>query len=62
MADGSTTPRDSDDAQSVPIGSFAEYDDAVAAVDRLAADGFPVERTTIVGRDLDMASALLAAR
>ncbi|MBA3861043.1 MAG: hypothetical protein H0X56_03630 [Solirubrobacterales bacterium] len=54
MAEGSTTPPDSEDAQGVPIGSFAGYDDAVAAVDRLAADGFPIERVAIVGRDLHL--------
>jgi hypothetical protein len=54
MAEGPTTPPDSEDAQGVPIGSFAGYADAVAAVDRLAADGFPVERVAIVGRDLQM--------
>jgi len=41
-------------ARSVPIGSFTEYDEAVAAVDHLAAEGFPVERVAIEGRDLRM--------
>ncbi len=54
MGDGSTIPSDSDDVQGVPVGSFPVYDEAVAAVDRLAADGFPVERVAIVGRDLRM--------
>ncbi|MDQ3609524.1 MAG: glycine zipper family protein [Actinomycetota bacterium] len=61
MADGSTTPRDSDGAQGVPVGSFSTYDEAVAAVDRLAADGFPVERVAIVGRDLRMVEDVTGA-
>ncbi|MCP9489115.1 MAG: glycine zipper family protein [Solirubrobacteraceae bacterium MAG38_C4-C5] len=61
MADGSTTPRDSGDAQGVPIGSFSAYDDAVAAVDRLAAAGFPVESIAIVGRDLRMVEDVTGA-
>ena len=34
------------------IGSYAKYEDAQAAVDRLADQRFPVERVAIVGRDL----------
>jgi hypothetical protein len=36
------------------IGTFERYEDAQALVDRLAEAGFPVERVTIVGRDLQM--------
>lgn len=61
MPDGSTTPRDGDDTQSVAIGSFSTYDDAVAAVDRLAADDFPIERVAIVGRDLRMVENVTGA-
>ena len=53
MPDASTSPGERN-ARTVPIASFPEYDDAVAAVDRLAAADFPVERVAIVGRDLRM--------
>jgi hypothetical protein len=36
------------------IATFDDYEQAQALVDRLADDGFPVERMTIVGRDLQM--------
>ena len=35
-----------------PIATFDDYRDAERAVDRLSDDGFDVERTTIVGRNL----------
>ncbi|MDQ3770319.1 MAG: glycine zipper family protein [Actinomycetota bacterium] len=60
MSDGSTSPGEPN-AQTVPISSFPEYDDAVAAVDRLAAEGFPVERVAIVGRDLRMVEDVTGA-
>ncbi|HEV2818922.1 MAG TPA: general stress protein [Solirubrobacteraceae bacterium] len=60
MSDASTDPGERK-AHSVPIGSFREYDDAVAAVDRLAAEGFPVERVAIVGRDLRMVEDVTGA-
>ena len=34
------------------IATFDDYEQAQALVDRLADEGFPVERLTIVGRDL----------
>ena len=60
MSDASTSP-DERNAQTVPIGSYPEYDDAVAAVDRLAAEDFPVERVAIVGRDLRMTEDVTGA-
>lgn len=36
------------------IGRFDRYEDAQALVDRLAKADFPVDRVTIVGRDLQM--------
>ena len=60
MPDGPTSPRDRD-ARTVTIGSYPEYDDAVAAIDRLAAEGFPVERVAIVGRDLRMVEDVTGA-
>jgi hypothetical protein len=36
------------------IASFERYEEAAALVDRLAAQGFPVERLVIVGRDLEL--------
>ena len=60
MHEPSTNPPERD-APSTPIGSFAEYDDAVAAVDHLAAEGFPVERVAIVGRDLRMVENVTGA-
>ena len=37
-----------------PIGVFTNYADAERAVDRLSDLGFPVERTAIIGHDLQM--------
>jgi hypothetical protein len=45
MMDGSTTHRRS-------LGTFERYEDAQALVDALSDAGFPVERVSIVGRDL----------
>jgi Heat induced stress protein YflT domain len=36
-----------------PIASYDNYTDAQAAVDSLSDQGFPVERVSIVGRDLE---------
>jgi hypothetical protein len=36
------------------VATFTTYADAERAVDRLAESGFPVDRVTIVGRDLEM--------
>jgi hypothetical protein len=36
------------------VATFRRYEDAERAVDRLAEQGFPVERVAIVGRDLTL--------
>jgi hypothetical protein len=36
------------------VASFSSYSEAEAAVDKLSDSGFPVERTQIVGRDLEL--------
>ena len=38
----------------VPVASFTNYADAERAVDRLSDLGFPVQRTAIVGQDLQL--------
>ena len=42
------------------VATFRSYEDAERAVDRLADQGFPVERVAIVGRDLKLVEQVTA--
>ncbi len=44
------------------VESYTDYGDAEHAVDRLSDDGFPVERLTIVARDLKLVENIVGRR
>ena len=48
----SPTPSDSSDAPRQVLATYERYEDAQAVVDRLSDEGFPVQRTAIVGSEL----------
>ena len=54
MAEGSTTPPDSEDAQRRPHRLVRRLRRRGGRRGPLAADGFPIERVAIVGRDLHL--------
>jgi hypothetical protein len=56
---GATAPSPRHTAERVPIASYGSYSEAERAVDHLSDRGFPVQRTAIIGRDVQLVEQII---
>lgn len=56
---GATAPSPRHAPERVPIASYDDYRDAECAVDYLSDQGFPVQRTAIIGRDVQLVEQVI---
>jgi hypothetical protein len=56
---GATAPSPRHTAERVPIASYDGYSEAERAVDHLSDQGFPVQRTAIIGRDVQLVEQVI---
>ncbi|VVJ21987.1 Uncharacterised protein [Amycolatopsis camponoti] len=56
---GATAPAPRHATERVPIASYDDYRDAERAVDHLSDRGFPVQRTAIIGRDVQLVEQII---